>query len=228
MKATSIALIPKCPQANNISYYRPISLCNTFYKIIAKILANRMKEAIPSIIHPSQCVFIKNRIISDNIILASDLLKEFNMNASHKYFCAKFDIHEAFDMVSREFLLNRLLLRVFPQLWFLGSKDVSLMFFSISINGALEGYFYSTSDLRQGCLFSPYLFCIVMDNISTCIEEATSNNSFQGITTSNVSISHLLYADDLLVFGRASLENAQTLKNMLARFAIFFGLASQQ
>ncbi|PKU61263.1 hypothetical protein MA16_Dca028132 [Dendrobium catenatum] len=53
VKATAIALIPKHPHANNVKNFRPISLCNVIYKVIAKIIANRMKEELPFIIHPS-------------------------------------------------------------------------------------------------------------------------------------------------------------------------------
>ncbi|PKU82243.1 integrator complex subunit 11 [Dendrobium catenatum] len=58
VKATAIALIPKHPHANNVKDFRPIALCNVIYKIIAKIIANRMKEVLPYIIHPSQGGFI--------------------------------------------------------------------------------------------------------------------------------------------------------------------------
>ncbi|PKU73190.1 Putative ribonuclease H protein [Dendrobium catenatum] len=113
-KATAIALIPKRPHAQDIADYRPISPCNNFYKIIAKILANRMKEVMPSIIHPSQSGFNKDRVISDNILLVAELLKDFNSSSKNQYFCVKFDIHKAFDTVSRNFLIDRMLAKGFP------------------------------------------------------------------------------------------------------------------
>ncbi|KAI0510599.1 hypothetical protein KFK09_011207 [Dendrobium nobile] len=82
VKATAIALIPKQPHATNVKDYRPIALCNVIYKIIAKILANRMKLVMPIIINPSQGGFIHKRIISDNILLATDILGCFNLNAN--------------------------------------------------------------------------------------------------------------------------------------------------
>ncbi|PKU86504.1 integrator complex subunit 11 [Dendrobium catenatum] len=77
-KATVITLIPKKPHADGISDYRPISLCNIFYMIISKIIANRMKDIMPLIFHPSQTGFIKDRSISDNSILAMELLGDFS------------------------------------------------------------------------------------------------------------------------------------------------------
>ncbi|KAI0498301.1 hypothetical protein KFK09_021542 [Dendrobium nobile] len=91
-KATAITLIPKHSHANSISDYRPISLCNVFYKVVAKLLANRLKKVLPYIIHESQGGFIKDRSASDNIILASEILRDFNN--SNNYFCAKLDIHK--------------------------------------------------------------------------------------------------------------------------------------
>ncbi|KAI0493618.1 hypothetical protein KFK09_023737 [Dendrobium nobile] len=224
-KATAIALIPKRPHAQDISDYRPISLCNTFYKIIAKILANRMKDVMPLIIHPSQAGFIKDRIISDNILLAADLLKDFNNNHHQAFFCAKFDIHKAFDTVSREFLIDRLLAKGFPVTfvtWIRGC--ISDVYFSVSINGALEGYFHSSSGLRQGCPLSPYLFCIAMDCLSSCFDDAISNHTLSGMEVGYITISHLLYADDLLVFAKANQDNAHCLNTILSSFASFSGL----
>ncbi|KAI0524990.1 hypothetical protein KFK09_004380 [Dendrobium nobile] len=79
-KATAITLIPKGTHSNAISDFRPISLCNIFYKIVAKILANRLKPILPFIIHESQSGFISKRCSTDNIILASEILREFKGN----------------------------------------------------------------------------------------------------------------------------------------------------
>ncbi|KAI0507248.1 hypothetical protein KFK09_013370 [Dendrobium nobile] len=224
-KATAIALIPKRPHAQDIADYRPISLCNTFYKIIAKILANRLRDVMPFIIHPTQAGFIMDRIISNNTLLAAELLKDFNSSHKNQFFCAKYDIHKAFDTVSRSFLRNSMIAKGFPDVfvsWIMGC--ISEVHFSILINGALEGYFNSTPGLRQGCPLSPYLFCIVMDCLSSCFEEAISQNSFQGMKAGDLSISYLLYADDLLVFAKATLDNAHCLNNILETFACISGL----
>lgn len=102
VKANVITLIPKLANASQIIDYRMISLCNMFYKIVA----NRMKGVLPFIIHPSQSSFIKKRISLDNIILASDLLRDFNSLGKDKCFFSKLDIYKAFDIVSRYFLYS--------------------------------------------------------------------------------------------------------------------------
>ncbi|PKU59156.1 putative mitochondrial protein [Dendrobium catenatum] len=218
-KATAISLIPKGSHAVNISDFRPISLCNVFYKIVAKLIANRLKPILPHIIHISQAGFIAGRQSMDNIILANELLKVFR--GSQKLFCAKLDIKKAFDSVSREFLLNRMKLKGFPDKfidWIKGC--ISNVHFSICLNGSLEGFFSSSSGLRQGCPLSPLLFCIAMDGLS----QRLHHSSFIGLNQGSFSINHLMYADDLLVFGVASHDNLNHLNSSLRLFSEESGL----
>ncbi|XP_028549034.1 uncharacterized protein LOC114579204 [Dendrobium catenatum] len=225
VKATVIALVPKKPHANNVKNYRPIALCNVLYKIIAKIIANRMKLVMPLIIHSSQGGFIHKRIISDNILLAADILGTFNIKDKHKYLCAKFDITKSFDTVSRDFLYKLLEAKGFPNMFINWIKAcTSNIHFSIFINGVLEGYFNSTSGIRQGYPLSPYLFSIIMDVLSSILDHAVSNNTFQPIKAGNCFVSHLMFADDLLVFGSATTRNAHSINSILQEFAGSTGL----
>lgn len=72
-------LIPKVKHFNSLSYYRPIPLCNTFYKVITKILTRRMKEVLSSLINLAQFVFIRGRDITGNIALAQELCCDFSI-----------------------------------------------------------------------------------------------------------------------------------------------------
>ncbi|PKU70465.1 Putative ribonuclease H protein [Dendrobium catenatum] len=168
-KNTVVALIPKSPHASSVNDYRPISLCNTFYKIIAKLLANRMKMVMPYIIHPAQTGFIKNRIITDNIILASEILSTFNKSAKNHVFCAKFDIHKAFDTVSREFILRHMQAKGFPPIF----ADDLLVFSKADLQEAANlskilNIFEKSSGLKVNPLKSSILFsknCPLDDDI---------------------------------------------------------------
>ena len=70
---TFITLIPKTPFPDEVSHFRPISLCNVIHKVISKILVNRLKPLMDSIITLYQNAFIKRRHITDNILIAHEI-----------------------------------------------------------------------------------------------------------------------------------------------------------
>jgi len=74
---TLITLIPKVDNPKTTAQFRPISLCNTIYKILAKILVNRMRPILTRIVHPTQSAFIPNRAIHDNILIAHEIINKF-------------------------------------------------------------------------------------------------------------------------------------------------------
>lgn len=74
VNSTFITIIPEIKYANNVGDFRPSSLCNVIYKIVAKVLANRLQTILPIIIFPNQCVFVSGRLIIDYIIIAYETL----------------------------------------------------------------------------------------------------------------------------------------------------------
>jgi hypothetical protein len=81
---TNIVPIPKKQQSTQVTNFRPISLCNVIYKLVLKVLTNRLKQALPHIISPNQSAFVVGRHITDNILAAYKTLHTMNSNLTGK------------------------------------------------------------------------------------------------------------------------------------------------
>jgi hypothetical protein len=99
INSTYIALIPKSKNPICVTDYRPISLCNVIYKLISKVLANRLKEVLPTIISPYQSAFIPGRLITDNILAAYETLHTMHsrMYGKKGFMAVKVDMSKAYD-----------------------------------------------------------------------------------------------------------------------------------
>jgi len=80
VNATIISLIPKVPHPETPSQFRPISCCNVLYKVITKILANRIKPILSGLVEVSQAAFVPGRSIGDNVLLAQELVFQYHLH----------------------------------------------------------------------------------------------------------------------------------------------------
>lgn len=98
---TFITLISKKNHLAIIADYRPISLCNVLYKLISKVLANRLKVLLLCLISKSQNAFVPRRLITDNILVAYDVIHFLKRKSkgNQGFMSLKFDMSKAYDRV---------------------------------------------------------------------------------------------------------------------------------
>jgi hypothetical protein len=98
---TYIALIPKSKNHVCVTDYRPISLCNVIYKLISKVLANRLKPVLPHVISCNQSAFLSGRLITDNILAAYETLHSMHTRMWSKvgFMGIKLDMSKAYNRV---------------------------------------------------------------------------------------------------------------------------------
>jgi hypothetical protein len=229
MNFTHIALVPKITNPVKVTDFRPISLCNVIYKLISKVLANRLKVWLPKIISPYQSAFIQGRLISDNIIAAYETLHTMHSKMFGKkgYMAVKLDMSKAYDRVEWSFLERVMEKMGFAGKWIhLVMMCVSSPAYSIIVNGAPVGNIVPSRGLRQGDPISPYLFLLCAESLSSMLMQADSDGFLEGVPTSRRGprINHLFFADDSLIFCRASLDHW----NRLSAILNSYGAASGQ
>lgn len=211
--STAIALVAKIPNLS-MSDLRPISCCNTTYKCIFKIIASRLKGILPTIISPYQSAFISGRRIGDNILLAQVLFRNYHRPYGPAKCAIKINLRKAFDSVSWDFLLSALKLFNFPPKFLYWIKAcITTTSFSVKVNGAPCGYFKGAKGLRQGDPLSRYLFVIVMEVLSLMLSKASKDPAFRfHWKTAPISLTHLCFADDLIIFSHRDLASVMIIK----------------
>src|ERR1044072_3110055 len=102
---TLLVLIPKIEAPERIIHYRPISLCNVIYKIVTKVLTNRLKRAMADLVSPNQCSFVPGRHSSDNIIISQEIFHSMRfLHRKNGWMAIKVDLEKAYDRVRWSFL----------------------------------------------------------------------------------------------------------------------------
>jgi hypothetical protein len=218
LNASFIALIPKIPGAIDLKDFCPISLVGGIYKIIAKILANKLKTVVEKVFSKSQSAFIKGRQILDPILIDNECLDSRLRSGEPGVIC-KMDLEKAYDHVNWDFLLYMLRMCGFEGKWCSWiAHCISFVRFSILVNGSPNGFFSSSRGLRQGDPSSHLLFVFVMEALSRMISVAVNGGLLEGFTVGNTSVSHLLFADDTLIFCSACPAQLSHLRSLFLLF----------
>lgn len=194
--------------------------------MISKILANRLRIIFLDAIENNQCAFITERLLLENVLLASELVNGYHRNGNTEKCAIKFDISKAFDMVKWSFIIAVLQAMGLPAQFILWIRQcISAAAFSVSVNGSLEGFFTSARGIRQGCSLSPYLYVIHSNVLSKILNEAVKTGVFDyHPQCQGVKLSHLSFADDILVFTNGTSKSLLGVIEVMNRFARMFGL----
>lgn len=160
---THNVLVPKVPHPETVNQFRPISLCNYSYKVLSKILANRLKPFLPELISPNQNAFFHGRQIQDNIILAHEVFHFLKLRkAKHRFELGiKLDMNKAYDRVEWDFLEAVMRKMGFCEVWVsIIMQCVSSAQFYVLLNGQPGKSFKSSKGLRQGTLY-PHIYFLL-------------------------------------------------------------------
>lgn len=226
INSTILALIPKKKIAKEMKDYRPISCCNVLYKIISKLLANRLKGIMPKFISSNQSAFVKDRLLMENLLLATELVKDYHKSEISPRCAMKIDISKAFDSVQWPFLLATLEALGFPAKYIHWIRlCISTASFSVQVNGELAGYFNSARGLRQGCALSPSLFVICMNVLSKLLDKAAVDRLVgYHPRCKNALLTHLCFADDIMVFTDGQKRSVEGILQVFNDFEKLSGL----
>lgn len=202
---TNVCLIPKCKTPRKMTEIRPISLCNVLYKIISKSLANRMKGMPDKIIAPNQSAFIPGRLISDNLLVASEALHYLKTKTKGKmgWMVVNLDISKVYDRIEWPFLEKMMLRLGFSQKWTnLVMQCVKSVTYRFVLNRDLTPQIIPTRGRRQGDPISPYLFLLCSEAFSEFLRDAEEKKQIKGITICRAAptVTHLLFVDDSFLF----------------------------
>ena len=199
---------------NNLKNWRPISLMNSDYKLLAKCLAIRLSCVIDDIVNNDQVAYIRGRQVSSLLRLIDDIIEQTDVMQKHGLLFAV-DLSQAFDSISKPYILI-----AFKKFGFgdsfcqwvetLMADTKSCMNYC----GWLTEYFSVDSGIRQGCPFSPLAFILALELVAIRIRES---RDVQGISILDTLIKIALYADDITLF----LQDEQDMYHALDIFQEF-------
>ncbi|GJZ26652.1 RNA-directed DNA polymerase, eukaryota, reverse transcriptase zinc-binding domain protein [Tanacetum coccineum] len=198
VKATfNKALIPNSfPQ--KVSDFRHIACCNVVYKCISKILTNRIKSALNQIVDDNQSAFVPGRAITDNILLTQELLKGYNCINGPKRVSFKIDIQKAYDIVNWNFI-----------------EDMLQNF----------GFPYKIIKWIMICITTPkFTICVNVLNLLVRNEIKKESAFKYHFGCKQMKITHLCFADDLIMLCHGDRCSVTVLRNALSNFSKVSGL----
>ncbi|RVX09210.1 LINE-1 reverse transcriptase-like [Vitis vinifera] len=205
LNSTFLVIIPKKGGAEDLGEFQS---ARGLYKLMAKVLANRLKMVLDKVVSADQNAFVRGRQILDASLVANEVV-DYWQKRKEKGLVCKLDIEKAYDNISWSFLM-----KVLKKMGF-GSRWMEWM--------------WCSKGLRQGDPISPYLFILGMEVLSALIRRAVQGNFISGCRLrgrgdAEIMVFHLLFADDTILFCKASKDQLTHLGWILAWFEAASGL----
>lgn len=222
INSTFVTLIPKTDCPTNFKDYRPTSMVGWLYKLFSKVLANRMKCCISSLIGEAQAAFIGGKQILDGVLIANKVI-HFWKTKSQGGLILKLDFEWTYDCVNWSFLLDLLLKMGCGQRWCRWVREcISSVSMSILVNGLATKEFHLQKGIRQGDSLFPFFFNIAAEALYILLGRARDKNLFKAVQMgeNGVFLSHLQYADDTIIFCNNDLEEICIIKRILRCFQL--------
>lgn len=195
---THVVLIPKKKVCQSTKDYRPISLCNVLYKLVSKVISNRLKLVLPKVISESQSAFVRGSLITDNVLVAYEMFHYLRKKkkGAKGFMVMKLYMSKAYDRVEWAFIRSMML-----KLGFGGGvvelimRCISSVSYSILFNGFPSQMFLPGRGLRQGDPMSPFLFLICAEGFTALLRDAESRKLINGVKIGRhvPPISHLFF-----------------------------------
>lgn len=212
--STLFALIPKVYPAVSVSDFRPISLCNVFYKLVAKVLANRLKQVLLEVISPHQSAFVPGRLITNNVLVAYEALHTMHSRIKGRkgYMALKLDMSKAYDRVEWGFLEAMMQKLGFADRWIaIIMLCVNSVSYQVLVNGTPYGCIVPTRGLR-------FLLCV--EGLCALMRKAEIHGLVTGIPIAGrgFKLSHLFFTDDSLIFCRANYSEWGNVMTLLKQY----------
>lgn len=182
-----------------------------------------MKEILPEVISKSQSAFIPGRQITDNVIAAFKTVHSIDQRRKGKQglMAIKLDISKAYDKVEWGHLDAVMRRMGFQDKWIeLIMMCVTTVSYSVLINGELKGRIISSRGLHQVDPISPYLFLLYSEGLSAMLKREEREGKIKGVSKCRGAppLSHLLFADDSIIFCRASVRKGLQVMKVLSNY----------
>ncbi len=179
--------------------WRPLTMLNVDYKILAKVLATRLRQVLPGLIHPDQTCAIPGRDIRDGLLSLYNTVEAMKLNAIEGILLSV-DHKAAFDVIEWDYIfhcLHKMGFGLVFQKWIKTIYSLGRVRSAVQVNGFISGSFLISRGIRQGCPLSPLLYVLVSEIVTNYIR---NEPLIKGISIHGNIYKINSYADDTNFF----------------------------